>query len=73
MARTTRISQYLYNREVRLELDIPDEGSNLWKSPQKQRRRAVARRPDEGAIPRIVRYAEGACTSPTSSKIVSLQ
>lgn len=64
------MSQYLYNREGRLELDIPDEGSILWKSPQKQRRRAVARRPDEGVIPRIVRYV---CMSPTSSKIVSLR
>lgn len=73
MARTTRISQYLYNREGRLELDIPDEGSILWKSLQKQRRRAVARRPDKGVIPRIVRYVGGACMSPTSSKIVSLR
>ena len=30
----------------------------------------MARRPDERADPRIVRYFGGACMSPTSSKIV---
>lgn len=70
MARTTKISQYLYNMEGRLDLDIPEEGVIHWKPPQKQRRRSVARRPDEEAIPRIFRYGGGAGTSLTSSKIV---